>query len=205
MNEYPDVSEASPTEAKQILRSLARGYRARRRPKQRAALGEQFAEQAFNFCEGADVVAAYVSVNAEPRTDALITRLREEGKHVLVPKLGPKLEREWAWFTTIEDLSVSAPGRPPSPSGPAIGSAILRDVDVFVIPALLLNHKGQRLGQGGGWYDRILKVVGGGARVAGLIYDDELVDFDLPQDPLDMTIPWAILPDRIVRLAECDA
>jgi 5-formyltetrahydrofolate cyclo-ligase len=47
--------------------------------------------------------------------------------------------------------------------------------DVVLVPALAVDFAGNRLGRGGGSYDRALAKVGGQVPTIGLIYDDELV------------------------------
>lgn len=195
--EYPDVSDLPVEDAKQILRSLCRGRRSELPEGKRLLTAQRLADLGMDFCRGADTAAVYVNVNAEPPTDLLIDRLAEAKIRVLVPKLGPGLTREWAEYVSRADLSDQAPGRPPSPSGPAMDSRVLRDVDVVLVPALLVNTRGERIGQGGGWYDRVLKEVGGDTRVAAVVYSEEFVDFPLPQEEMDVRVPWALMPDGV--------
>ena len=93
-------------------------------------------------------------------------------------------------------MKVNAPGRPPEPSGEALSSEILSTVDVLIIPATLVDREGRRIGQGGGWYDRVLKQVSSNTRVGAMVYPEEYVDIELPQDPMDRSVAFVILPDR---------
>ena len=97
-----------------------------------------------------------------------------------------------------------APGRPPEPLGEALDPEILAEVGALVIPALAISQRGARLGQGGGWYDRALKKVGPDALVGAMIYPEELLVEHIPQDEMDVSVPYAIHPTTIVRTSAAD-
>ncbi len=60
---------------------------------------------------------------------------------------------------------VPEPVGPPSPAPP----------DVVVLPALVLDRQGGRLGYGGGHFDRFLAGPGHGATTIGAVFDEQLV------------------------------
>lgn len=180
--------------AKQALRAQARARRSRRPEAAREEMALQWVNTVMDFLGDADVVAAYVSVNSEPPTHLIHDAIVGAGKKLLLPKLGPGLSRQWGWYRKASDLEVLAPGRPPEPVGPSIDSSILQEVDAMIIPALLIGPGGARLGQGGGWYDRVLKQVGSHTRVGAMVFPDEYVDDELPQDSMDRTVQYVILP-----------
>lgn len=192
----PDVTGLDVEDAKQALRSVARDLRKKRPAAVREELEAQWVTTALDFLADAQIVACYVSVNHEPRTHALCEAIAARGCKLLLPKLGPGLAREWAWYQGAEDLAVNAPGRPPEPSGESISSDILASVDALIMPATLVDRHGRRIGQGGGWYDRVLKQVSPTTRVGAMVFPEEYVDVDLPQDPMDRPVSFVILPDR---------
>ncbi|MDN6486204.1 MAG: 5-formyltetrahydrofolate cyclo-ligase [Ancrocorticia sp.] len=192
----PDVTGLDVEDAKQALRSVARDVRKRRSAAAREELGAQWVSTALDFIGEARTVACYVAVNNEPPTLKLCEAIASNGCDLLLPKLGPGLSREWAWYQGAEDMKVNAPGRPPEPSGEALSSEILSTVDVLIIPATLVDREGRRIGQGGGWYDRVLKQVSSNSRVGAMVYPEEYVDIELPQDPMDRSVAFVILPDR---------
>jgi 5-formyltetrahydrofolate cyclo-ligase len=63
--------------------------------------------------------------------------------------------------------------------------------DVVIVPGLAFTPGGQRLGQGGGWYDRFLVGVRGDCETVGVCFREQLVD-ELPTEPHDVAV------DRIV-------
>lgn len=191
------IDEDIIEDQKNMLRMGARKRRTHLSETQRSEYGEQWAKTVTRFIGKTDIVAAYVSVGDEPPTHALLDSLLAKEVKILLPKLGPTLKREWAWYRGAEDLSVQAPGRPPEPSGRSLPSEVLADIQVLIIPALTVDRHGHRLGQGGGWYDRILKRVRPGTKVGAMVYPWEFVDEPLPQDDMDMRVTHVILPDSI--------
>lgn len=197
--ELSDVSGLDVEDAKQILRAEVRDHRTRRSDREREHLAMQWISTAMSFVAKVDIVAAYVSFNDEPPTLPILDALIRSGRKVLLPKLGPTLKREWAWYRGADDLSVLAPGRPPEPSGRSLPTEILADVPMLIVPALLVDGHGRRLGQGGGWYDRVLKRTRPGTKVGAMVYPEEFVSLDLPQDDMDRPVGYALLPGAIRR------
>jgi 5-formyltetrahydrofolate cyclo-ligase len=86
----------------------------------------------------------------------------------------------------------------PEPVGPRLGPEAIGACDLVLVPALLVDRRGTRLGRGGGSYDRAL------ARATGLtvalLHDDELVD-ELPCEPHDIPVAAVATPSLgVVRL-----
>lgn len=64
-------------------------------------------------------------------------------------------------------------------------------LDVVVVPGLAFTRRGDRLGQGGGWYDRFLPRLRPDAVTIGVGFREQLVD-ELPVEPHDIAL------DRII-------
>ena len=165
-------------EAKDELRAAIRAEREKRSPRSRARAGVELAEVvgALPQVLEAGCVAAYVSRPTEPDTLPLLEMLAGRGVHVLLPVLGTGLQRDWAWFTTPEDLQVRAPGRPPEPGGETLGAEALAEAEAIIAPALAIDTSGARLGQGGGWYDRVLAHARPEATVIAMVFPEEVYD-----------------------------
>lgn len=78
-----------------------------------------------------------------------------------------------------------------------IGERFLGRIDLMIVPSLAIDSKGNRLGQGGGSYDRTLRDFSGVS--IGLINEDEFVR-DLPIESHDMPVKMALTPTRLVRI-----
>ncbi|WP_127131000.1 5-formyltetrahydrofolate cyclo-ligase [Georgenia sp. SYP-B2076] len=184
-------------DAKQLLRRLVREARAQRTEREREQAGVALAALGLQAVGDAGCVAAYVSQGSEPRSLQLLEALRERGTRVLLPVLGPGLARTWAEYKGPDDLQVRAPGRPPEPSGPVMPAEAIAEADAVVAPALAIDAAGTRLGQGGGWYDRCLKLTLPGTPVFGMIYAEELVaEILLPAAEHDVPVGAVVTPEE---------
>ena len=197
---YPLIAGMETPDAKDALRRAVRERRSARTARQRAQAAAALADvlETVPAVRDAQCVAAYASRATEPGTEVLLERLAAQGKRVLLPVLGTGLARDWAEYTSTEDLRERAPGRPPEPSGPALGADAVAMADVVVAPALAVDTHGRRLGQGGGWYDRVLPLVREGVTVVALVYPDEVYDGDsrpVPTEPHDRRVAVVATPD----------
>lgn len=193
----PDVAFLEVSDAKDALRVT---LREQRRHRHRHPVGhhdptcEALTEHALQAVAGMGAVAAYVSVGYEPCTRLLLEELRSQGVRVLLPVLGPRLSRSWRYFAGSDDLAERAPGRPPEPSGQPLPPEEIGQVEAVLVPALAVDLAGRRLGQGGGWYDRVLPLRRPQAPVFALVYGDELVTRPLPAEPHDVPVDAVITP-----------
>ncbi|RZS61977.1 5-formyltetrahydrofolate cyclo-ligase [Xylanimonas ulmi] len=184
---YPLSTGMEAADAKDELRRAIRKQRAARSARQRADAAVAFADvlEASREVREARCVAAYAARSTEPSTDVLLARLAARGVRVLLPVLGAGLARDWAEYQSADDLRERAPGRPPEPSGPTLGASAIADADVVVAPALAVDTSGRRLGQGGGWYDRVLQFVPDGVTVVAMVFDDEVYDAQTRPLPIE--------------------
>lgn len=170
-----------PTKAD--LRRVVLARRARLPAAERAAAGEALAAGLDTVLRGADRVAAYYAVGSEPPTSALLALCRE----VLLPVLLPGGELDWAAAGELRD----GPHGLFEPTAPRRGAAAIAGCDVVLVPALAVDGAGNRLGRGGGCYDRALRRATG--LVVALLYDGELVD-RLPAEPHDVPVDAVMTP-----------
>ena len=130
--------------------------------------------------ERATRIASYVPMATEPGIDPR--------PGWLLPVLLPDGDLDWAAF----DGSLTA-DRLQEPTGPRLGVTALASCDLVLVPALLVDRRGNRLGKGKGCYDRAL------ARATGLtvalLHDGELVQ-ELPAEPHDVPVRAAATPSE---------
>jgi 5-formyltetrahydrofolate cyclo-ligase len=140
----------------------------------------------------AGTVAAYYSVGSEPDTRGLVYALWKRGTYVLLPLLRPDGDLDWASFEGPDSL-VPGPRGLREPGEPARGVSAVTRADVVLAPALAVDRAGNRLGRGGGSYDRALARVGPLIPVIALLYDDELLGH-VPAEPHDTPVRAAVRP-----------
>ena len=147
----------------------------------------------------AATVTAYVAVGSEPGTAPLLDALVAAGKRVLLPVVLPDLDLDWAVYTGPQDLASARLGLL-EPVGERLGPESVATADAVLLPGLAVSGRGERLGRGGGCYDRALARVPVGTFTCVLLHDDE-VGIDVPVEPHDRPVTAAVSPAGIVRFA----
>jgi len=112
----------------------------------------------------------------------------------------PKLGNAIGCFVKIESAKDLLPGRygvlEPG------GSCCLSEGDhrglVVFVPAVLLDTWGNRLGRGGGWYDRTLSTLGEQVIRIALAYEFQLID-EVPTEKWDCPVDFIMTEERGIR------
>jgi 5-formyltetrahydrofolate cyclo-ligase len=136
-------------------------------------------------------IAAYVPVGREPGSPRLLDALRGGGTEVLLPVVTTD-GLDWARYAGPAELA-TGPFGTRAPTGPRLGADGIAGAEAVLIPALAVDHRGVRLGRGGGYYDRALARVPAGLPLIALLHDGELV-VRLPADPWDRAVTAAVSP-----------
>lgn len=146
----------------------------------------------------AGAVYAYLSFNQEVRTRPIIEHAWASGKRVAVPKVVGD-EMTFIWLERFDDLAVSGFGVPePAGDGPVAAD----ESALVLMPGLVFDPQGHRVGYGGGYYDRYLARHPGHVKVA-LCFDFQLIGHIEP-DPHDIPADLVII-DGVWRSAPIPA
>ena len=149
-------------------------------------------------CRGARVVALYAASSWEVSTQRLAEELAGRGARLLFPRVeGRELE-----LAAVEKLDELRPGYrgifEPPPESPQTAA---NQVDLFVIPGVLFDRHGRRLGRGGGHYDRLLARARPDACRVGLCYARRVVE-EIPVEAWDMGVNVLVTEDEAIRVDE---
>jgi 5-formyltetrahydrofolate cyclo-ligase len=144
-------------------------------------LGELFA--ASHLYQQAKTIYGYLPYNQEVRTVPMLQRALEEGKRVAVPKCYGEEMR----FIYMDDLSKVESGYCGIPE-PIADTPVADDPTALVLmPGLAFTKRGERMGYGGGFYDKFLSAEPDHPTLA-LCYEFQMVEhipteeFDVPVD-----------------------
>ncbi|GAA1247945.1 hypothetical protein GCM10009665_43570 [Kitasatospora nipponensis] len=193
---------------KAALRSHLLAERRALSPERRAAAAAALAERALPLVPAGGVVAAYVSVGAEPGTRPLLDLLAARGLRVLLPVLLPDNDLDWAPYQGAGHLAPAGRGLL-EPTAPRLGPAAIGTAALVLLPGLAVDRRGLRLGRGGGSYDRVLarldELTGHaghpGPLLATLLYESELLE-RVPAEPHDRPVHAAVTPAGVHHFAD---
>jgi 5-formyltetrahydrofolate cyclo-ligase len=173
---------------KALMRSGVLESRGRLSAEERAAAGRLIRDAVLSLPElqMAGTVAVYYSVGAEPETRGLVYGLWKRGTYVILPVLRGDGDLDWASYEGPESM-VAGPRGLLQPGESRRGVEAVARADAVLVPALAVDRAGNRLGRGGGSFDRALARVGPLIPLIALLYDDELTD-RVPAEPHDVRV-----------------
>lgn len=144
-------------EAKAALRKAVLHRREALPEGERASLGDRILASVLELpsYQRSNVILAYASFGTELSTDRFLRRVLEDGKVLLLPRVG----RDGLDLHEVRDPATDlAPGtwgiREPRPNYCPLADP--GRVDFALIPGVAFDRRGRRLGYGGGYYDRLL-------------------------------------------------
>lgn len=185
--------DTDPSAAKAAARAEARARRRSGPPPDAHGV----ADQVMGLLErlpGPSRVTCYASYGTEPETGHIRERLASAGVQVLLPRVSG---HDMVWVVDEGAAEVSSMGIA-EPVGPAVS---LMPVRVMLVPALAVTPRGDRLGKGGGYYDRALASLGDTRPpIAAIVGDDDVVA-SLPTQEHDHRVDFIVTPTRIIRCA----
>lgn len=193
--------------SKDELRSLVRGQRRLRSSKQMSDVAEALGRRwstLREMAEDPELVLGYQPTRFEPDPRTLLGHAISEGQQVLLPRPAGPERLEWV---SAEDRHLDArlTGLP-SPPGPTVGvgsEPMVRKSALILVPALAADPRtGLRLGQGGGYYDRLiasLKGIDCRVLLITIVHDDEL--HRIPAQPHDQAVDVILTESglRVIR------
>jgi 5-formyltetrahydrofolate cyclo-ligase len=138
-------------------------------------------------------IGSYISYDFEPETSDINQRIISSGKILYLPRLLKNNDLEWVTWDG-DKSKLKKFGKTLEPVGEAVENI---ELDVIILPALHVDRTGNRLGQGGGSYDRFL--ARSDAWTIALLHRGELTSEMLPVEPHDQKIKAAATPEIIVR------
>jgi len=129
----------------------------------------------------------------------MVEALAQQGVRVLLPVLQPDWDLDWAEYAGSDSLR-GGPAGMVEGTGDLLGREAVAAADAVLVPALLVDRQGARLGRGAGCYDRVLRRVNPlSTLVAAVVYDDERLA-SLPLEPHDVRVRAVLTPHSGLEL-----
>lgn len=162
---------------------------------------------------GQGTFAAYLGVGAEPPTQPLLTALVDAGHRVLLPVCEPDIELSWVYWTPQSGFVRSRYAPIQEPVGERHSTEVMRDATAIFLPATAVDLSGNRIGQGGGYYDKFLASLAAMSSAsseasdaaalptAAVVYSSEVLPAgSIPAESFDRKVDTALTPGGIIRL-----
>ena len=148
----------------------------------------------------ASVLLMYAPKSDEVNIFPIAERALADGKQVAFPRCKPEThDMDYHFITSLDQLEKGSYGLlEPNPSLPIFDCSTSTAPGACIVPALVYDKRGYRLGYGKGYYDRYL---GGynGSKV-GMIYSDYIID-SLPRGRFDLNVDF-IVTEKGLRVVD---
>jgi 5-formyltetrahydrofolate cyclo-ligase len=139
-------------------------------------------------------LCGYVPVGSEPGSAQMLDDIADYGVRVLLPVVAGRGPLDWAWYAGRDSLRHGPYGLL-EPIGERLSTTALRIADLVLVPALGVDRRGTRLGQGAGHYDQSLPLTAPGTPLVAVVRDQEVFP-ELPSEPHDVRMNAAVTPNR---------
>ncbi len=152
----------------------------------------------FRFMEYVELkkiksILLYASYGSEVDCWRIFNQCKEKSIKTAFPKVYEKEKILGIYW--VENLNQISPGYKSIPE-PHIGlKASIEEIDLIAVPGVAFDLNCNRIGYGGGFYDRLLLFKKGLA--IGLAYEEQIVE-KIPVEPFDRRVDLVITDERII-------
>lgn len=179
---------------KDSLRQQVLDARFRLSAGERKAKSRQIEERLFALPEfrAARSILFYASFRSEVETWDMIRRALAEGKRVILPRVRGKQLALFEIRNFDEDVK---PGTWDIPEPVSGRPAAVQEADLVIVPGSVFDERGNRMGYGGGFYDRLLPAFSG--PTVALAFELQIVD-SVPVGPHDVPVRKIVTERRVI-------
>jgi 5-formyltetrahydrofolate cyclo-ligase len=140
----------------------------------------------------AKVVAVYLSVNGEVDTSSIIEHANKMGKETCVPVVGDGGAMCLVLHEPSDELKKGKHNTPEP-----VGKPERHHVDMVIVPGVVFDKFGHRIGMGGGYYDRYLK--DRKCVNVGVCFDFQLVE-KIPNETHDVPMDIVVTEREVLHI-----
>ena len=182
-------------EQRRAMRRELRQRRAALSPEEQAAVSAAVGSQLAKIAalSRSPVVGGYRAIRGEVDIDAALSRLHDDGAMVTVPRVSGDHMDFLPWTSGSETITGSFGIDEPINGEPVQFSRH----DVVLVPLVAFDETGQRLGQGGGFYDRAITAAGAARPLLiGVAHAFQQVR-SVPVEAWDMPLDAVVTEERV--------
>ena len=153
----------------------------------------------------ARLILLFASFRSEVDTRDFAMRLFKEGKRVAYPKVDREKQVLLLYEVKgMEELTEGYMGIPEPSVLTDERTADINDVDVVIIPGAGFDQEGNRIGYGGGYYDRLLSSLTREVPAIAPAYEEQIVG-SVPSESHDIRINIIVTDRRMISCAPLPA
>jgi len=188
--------------AKHELRLRFRELRAALTANESKALSAQILDRVRKHpaVAGAHCVFSYIAFGREVDTRPLLAELLAQGKMVVAPGKDRRLDASRCFHFLRPNDPLLFAEKPEIETPDTCDLLEIRDVDLFLVPGIVWDEAGHRIGFGGGYFDKLLAKRRPGSVAIGLAYDFQVLPA-LHLDPWDQPVDFVITEKRVIETA----
>lgn len=148
------------------------------------------------------VILSFASFRSEVDTFGIMRRAFDAGKRVVLPRV----DRENAVLRLclIAGLEELAPGYMGIAEPTVLSDDRAFDANaagIIIVPGAGFDLQGNRIGYGGGYYDRLLSGLVINVPIVAPAYEEQIVD-SIPSEPHDIRVDVVVTDRRVIRCKE---
>ena len=140
----------------------------------------------------------FASFRTEVNTSLMIEQVLSAEKRLVLPKVDAGNRRLVLY--EVETVGELLPGYMGIPE-PSITNAErhrnIQDVDAVIIPGAVYDTSGNRIGYGGGYYDKLLSGLTNKIPIIAPAYEEQVVD-SIPEEPHDIKVHMIVTDRRVI-------
>ncbi|MBI5199868.1 MAG: 5-formyltetrahydrofolate cyclo-ligase [Nitrospirae bacterium] len=185
-------------EQKKLIRKEVIEKRDSLTPEEQARMSLEIKNRLFMLDEfiNAGKVHIFVSFGSEVRTEGMIGDLLSLGKKVIVPLVDTK--NNVLILSEINDFDRDlSKGHFGILEPKVIKKVDKKEIDLMIMPGVAFDNKGNRLGYGAGYYDKLLKEIDNNIPLVALGFEIQVVDF-IPFLEYDVKIHKIVTEKRVI-------
>lgn len=171
-----------------LVKLRSQGIRERNRRSQEIKR-RLFKDKSF---QAAESIMFYVSKGYEVNTRDMIEEALSLGKKVIIPVTNPRNKRLiLSEITDPKRQLHKGPFGIDEPKKEHIKTVPVKDIDMIIVPGVVFDKKGNRIGHGAGYFDRFLKNLPKKTPAIGLAFKSQLIE-------RIKTLPWDIPVTKVI-------
>lgn len=142
----------------------------------------------------------YLSIPEKREVDTapLISQLKQEGKRLAIPKIIGNGLLEHYLLEQNTELEKNSWGIPEPVAGQVVSP---EEIDVVFVPLLACDNRGNRVGYGGGFYDRFLARCRPETLFVGLSFFAPVFEIT-DVEPTDLPLDYCVTPEGIIKFLD---